>query len=98
MKSPRLARGVISTLKDYGKLNASEISECIGWRPDQVTGELRRLKDKTILGLWLNETKTPKKGTCFEMDKTFRNGVSVDCLYDMALKTFKFNPPLVERL
>ena len=98
MRTPRLAKGIIRSLKDYGKLNVHEIAQSIGWRPDQVNNEIRRLKDTTILGVWIKETKTPKKGRCFELDKTLRNGATVDCMYDMALKTFKFNTPIQERL
>lgn len=98
MRSPRLAKGIIKSLKDYGKLNVPEIADSIGWTPTQVVNEIRRLKDTTILGIWITETKTPVKGKCYELDKTFRNGATVDCMYDMALKTFKFNTPIQERI
>ena len=97
MKTPRLARGIIRELRNFGKISVSEIVESIGWERTQIKNEIRRLKDSTILGVWITETKTPKD-QYYELDVTIRNGATVDCMYEMAKKSFKFNSPIEERL
>ncbi len=97
MKTPRLARGIIRELRNFGKISVTEIVDSTGWKRKQVNDELRRLNDTTILGRWLTVTTT-KKDKYYELDKTIRNGATVDCIAEIAKKTFKFNSPIKDRL
>lgn len=89
MKSPYLGKGVIWVLKDFGKVGIGEIAETIGWKRKNVYDELRRIKNMTILGKWICESKG-KKDTFFELDPVMRNGASIDCLNELAKETFEF--------
>jgi predicted transcriptional regulator len=97
MKTPRLAKGIIWALKDFGKMNIKELTDAIGWEKSQVVNEIRRLKDKTILGLFMTETTT-KHGKAYELDPVMRNGGTVDFLYALAKKTFDFEKTIQERI
>ena len=97
MKAPRLAKGMISSMKEYGKLNIDQMSDAIGWSKKSVRNEIRRLKDKTILGKFITETESAK-GTCFELDPIMRNGGSVDLIYELAKRTFDFDKTIDERI
>jgi len=97
MKKPFLARGIIRELKDFGKIPINSIVESIGWSRKSVYDELRRIKNMTVLGLWINETRT-KKDMYFELHPIMRNGATVDCMYEMTKQTFKFNSSIQERI
>jgi hypothetical protein len=97
MKTPYLGKGVIWVLKEFGKVSINEIVEMIGWTRKQVYDEIRRLKDASILGLWITESNS-KDDKCYELDLIMRSGASIDCLQQIGKKTFKFNSPIQERL
>jgi len=97
MRAPYLGKGVIWVLKEFGKVGINDIVDCIGWKRKQVYDEIRRIKDMSVLGLWIEEKRT-KKDMYFELDQIMRNGSSIECLHDMSKKTFKFNESIKERL
>ena len=97
MKTPYLGKGVIWVLKEFGKVGINDIVATIGWTRKQVYDEIRRIKDMSVLGLWIEEKRT-KKDMYFELDAVIRNGASVECLHQMSKKTFKFNESIQERL
>ena len=97
MRTPYLGKGVIWVLKEFGKVGINDIVDTIGWKRKKVYDELRRLKNMTILGFWIKETRN-KKDFYFELDPIIRNGTSVECLHEMTKKTFKFNSPIEERI
>ena len=97
MKAPRLAKGIIWSMKEFGKMNLDEMAKSIDWPKASVRNEIRRLKDKTILGKFINETEG-SKGKCFELEQITRNGGSVDFLYELAKRTFDFDKTIDERI
>lgn len=89
MRSPYLGKGVIWALREFGKVGINDIVQAIGWKRKKVYDELRRLTHMSALGFWIQETRT-KEDMYFELDPVMRGGTSVECLCEIARKTFKF--------